>query len=84
MDPAETLRQALRKQQHARREYQEAKSRNVAPGESPEQWAQRVQDLREAAETAEAEMDQLRPVQSKVDRPPDEAYQPPMGPDLSN
>ena len=84
VDRAETLRQALRKQQHARREYQEAKSKELPPGESPEQWAQRVQDLREAAETAEAEMNELRPVQSKVVRPPDEGYQPPMGPDLSN
>jgi hypothetical protein len=84
VDQAETLRQALRKQQHARREYQEAKSKKVPPDESPEQWAQRVEDLREAAETAEAEMTQLRPVPSTVDHPTDEAYQPPMGPDLSN
>ena len=84
MDPAETLRQALRKQEHTRREYQEAKNREQPPDESPEQWSRHVQDLREAAEVAEAEMDQLRPVQPNADRSPDEEYQPPMGPDLSN
>ena len=84
MDPAETLRDALRKQQHTRRVYQEAKARPLPPDESPEQWSRHVEDLREAAEAAEAEMDRLRPAQSKADHPHDGEYQPPMGPDLSN
>jgi hypothetical protein len=84
MDRAETLRQALRKQQHARREFQEAKTKAVPPDESPEQWSKRIDDLRAAAEEAEAEMTRLRPEHPTPDATTESEYQPPIGPGLSN
>jgi hypothetical protein len=84
MDPAETLRQALRKQHYARRAFQEAKTREVPSGESPEEWSKQVDDLRVAAEEADAEMKRLRPEEPVSDDTSDVAYQPPIGPGLSN
>ncbi len=84
MDRAETLRQALRKQNHARREYEEVKDRELLPEETPEQWSTRVRDLRETAEAADAEMTRLRPNHPRTDGPSEQKYQPPMEPGFSN
>jgi|HubBroStandDraft_3_1064219.scaffolds.fasta_scaffold1143660_2 hypothetical protein len=84
MDPAETLRQALRNQHYARMAFQEAKTKEVPAGESPEEWSKHVEDLRVAAEEADAEMKRLRPEEPLTDEPSDVTYQPPIGPGLSN
>ena len=84
MDPAETLRQALRNQHYTRRAFQEAKTREVPPGESPEEWSQRIEDLRVAAEQADAEMKRLRPEEPLPDHTSDVSYEPPIAPGLSN
>jgi hypothetical protein len=82
MDPAETLRAALTRQHHARRNYDEAKNQEI-PEESPEERALRLEDLRAAAEAADAEMDRLRPAKPPTDDRQQEGISPPMGP-LSN
>ena len=84
MDPAETLRQALRNQHYTHMAFQEAKTREMPPGESPQEWSKRIEDLRVAAEEADAEMKRLRPEEPLPDDTSDTEYQPPVGPGLSN
>jgi hypothetical protein len=84
MDPAETMRAALRQQVSARRRYDEARVRQLAPEETPEQRAAQVEELRVAAESADAEMARLRPEKPDAEGSGREAYTPPMSPDMSN
>ncbi len=84
MDPAETMRAALRQQVSARRRYKEAKVRQLSPHESEEQRAAQLEELRLAADSADAEMARLRPEKPDADASEREAYTPPMSPELSN
>jgi hypothetical protein len=84
VDRAETLRAALRKQEYARRAFQQAKTREVPPDQSPEQWSEQLETLRRAADEAEAEMTRLRPEPRDPADASEDAYQPPIPPALSN
>jgi hypothetical protein len=84
MDPAETLRQALRTKHRAWRAYELARRSELPPGESTERWSEHVKELREAAEAADAEMLRLRPPVEAPTRQTHEGYVPPLGPGLSN
>ena len=83
MDPAETLREVLRRQKYARRKYDDAKRREPSPEQTPEQWSEHVRELREAADAADQEMDRLRPKTAPTEMVDDE-YVPPMNPGMSN
>ena len=84
MDRAETLRAALRKQEYARRAFQQAKTQEVPPDHSPEQWSEHVEELRRAADEAESEMSRLRPESETPADTEESEYQPPIPPALSN
>lgn len=84
MDRAEMLREALRKQEHAHRKLQAAKTEAAAPEETPEARSQRIQDLQEAAAQADTEMALLRPEPPATEDQSESEYQPPIGPALSN
>ncbi|MGH9919502.1 MAG: hypothetical protein ACRD6W_11635, partial [Nitrososphaerales archaeon] len=74
MDRAETVRAALRQQVSTRRRYEEAKVRELAPEESPEERTAELEELRVAAESADAEMARLRPDKPDAARSGREAY----------
>jgi uncharacterized membrane protein YccC len=83
MDPAETLREVLRKQKYVHRKYEDAKRREPSPEQSPEQWSEHLQELRDAVDAADQEMDRLRPKRPAPEATEDE-YVPPMSPGMSN
>ena len=84
MDPAETLREARRKQDHTRRVYEDAKRKVLSPDESAQEWSQHLHELQEAAEAADAEMLRLRPERPRADDSTHDGYVPPMAPGASN
>ncbi len=84
MDPAETMRAALRQQVSTRTRYDETKVRPLSPDESEEQRAAQLEELRIAAESADAEMARLRPEKRDGQGSERQTYTPPMSPDLSN
>ncbi len=84
VDPAETLRLARRVQIYTRKQYEEAKDKEVSDGESPEQWSQHVKELQEAADAADAEMARLRPERPRSDDDAGEEYAPPIASEWSN
>jgi hypothetical protein len=84
MDPAETLRQALRAKHRAWSAYELARRSELPPGESTEQWSEHVKELRASAEAADAEMLRLRPPTEARTQEGQEGYVPPLGPELSN
>jgi tryptophan 2,3-dioxygenase len=84
MDRAETLRQALRKQEHAHRKLQAARTEASAPEESAELRSTRMQELQDAAAEADAEMARLRPEPVGPETGSESEYQPPIGPAFSN
>ena len=84
MDPAETMRAALRQQVSARKRYEEAKVQPLSAEESEEQRAAQLDELRAAAETADAEMARLRPQRPNPADSEGETYTPSLSPDLSN
>jgi len=84
VDRAETLREALRKQEYTRRAFQQAKTKEIPPDRSPEQWAEQLEKLRRAADEAEAAMTRLRPERRDPADTSENEYQPPIPPALSN
>jgi hypothetical protein len=84
MDPAETLRLARRVQIYTRKQYEEAKDKELSDDESSEHWSQHVKELQEAADAADAEMARLRPEGPQSDDDAGEGYAPPIASEWSN
>ena len=78
------MRAALRQQFKAQKRYEEAKVRPLSPEETEEERTAQLEELRVAAESADAEMARLRPQKPAAEDPGRETYTPPMSPDLSN
>jgi hypothetical protein len=78
------MRAALRQQVSSRRRYEEARVRQLAPEETEEQRAAELEELRVAAESADAEMARLRPERPDPEGSGRDTYTPPMSPDMSN
>ena len=86
-DPAEALRDALRRRSRARRRYETAKREPPTPDESAEDRALRLEQLRAEADDADTAMRRLHPNAPDVPPAPgvgSPATTPPLAPGTSN